>query len=1070
MKKILCMVLTLMMVASVCTCALSVSAAETSVNGLTITKISNPDAGEREVDGLIAGGDRENSYTWRLAMRGDEIYIATTRNIASALVNMYGGAFSSAGIDIDTFWSMIDVVTNGDIPRNDANEGANIISYNRKTGEFKVIYTAGTGDYFRMAVTFGDDVYFGSYSAVPTNPQYILKLDTDGNFTKVFETMGSVSLRANCVYDEGDGEHLYFAGADDREVVAEGETAPVAKMAVLRKSNEDDTIWERVADFRDFGTTAYDPIHTSWAGAPIWELANHDGYIYATAPTHAGFVIYKGHPAEGDEEANEYGWNWTEVAGLTNGINNPGLSDVEGGETGTMRSLIGSVYEFNGELYAYNFDHSFGGEASAFAGMMQQIAGQDVKASEYLFYMYDSLHNPQKVWKLNDETGKFEELTAFTDLMEGTTNEYVWRLGEYNGDLYVATMDAGIFYNYLTQLTNGSFFKMSAEEKLQKLSYIGKLLSLLTRTKGGDAVQQLKTKLEDVKTLITEFDPSSMVNEDTIAFLKKYSNLDEAIAELVDQIKERIDEEFVEQLAADMVDESASGKESLAPVGAALELSETGLALNLLSSSDYNSIFQTIKDSIASGLDLNSIKDNAAGDIMAKISDYLSKIKSEIREVLDFVDWQGVDMYVYINNAVKNDDWGFDLFRTSDGGSSFEVITRDGFGDKYNYGCPSFLETEEGLYLGTCNPFYGGQLYLIHDDNPPAEPDDPDDPADPDEPDMPELRAWYMLGDADGDGKITILDSTVIQRYLAGIISEEYIDLVAGDITKGGVDITDATYIQRHLVSLKTSYAIGEQFNRITGDPMETVEETVIADTSGVKVTLKSLGREYYPYLTLNIENSGAKDVAVSFNPLTVNGFQSQTDFAVETDEGEEYTPYVTVKAGVSADYKLGFNGTDMNYQHMSEIAQIGFVTRISDPDTNQLISSQKAVVNTSAYGSFDYSYDESGETAYDDNGIKLVYKGLSDDGLHDPMFYINNQSEKDIVINVKDFKLNGTKAEGVFGAEVFSGCRALNPIGSFEETKSGDTVEVTFEICERSENHSDERVLYTTDAFTFTL
>ena len=1069
MKKILCMVLTLMMVASVCTCALSVSAAETSVNGLTITKISNPDAGEREVDGLIAGGDRENSYTWRLAMRGDEIYIATTRNIASALVNMYGGAFSSAGIDIDTFWSMIDVVTNGDIPRNDANEGANIISYNRKTGEFKVIYTAGTGDYFRMAVTFGDDVYFGSYSAVSTNPQYILKLDPDGNFTKVFETMGSVSLRANCVYDEGNGEHLYFAGADDRETVAEGETAPVAKMAVLRKSNEDDTVWERVADFRDFGTTAYDPIHTSWAGAPIWELANHDGYIYATAPTHAGFVIYKGHPAEEDEEANEYGWNWTEVAGLTNGVNNPGLSDVEGGEPGTMRSLIGSVYEFNGELYAYNFDHSFGGEASAFAGMMQQIAGQDVKASEYLFYLYDSLRNPQKVWKLNDETGKFEELTAFTDLMEGTTNEYVWRLGEYNGDLYVATMDAGIFYNYLTQLTNGSFFKMSAEEKLQKLSYIGKLLSLLTRTKGGDVEQQLKTKLEDVKTLITDFDPSSMVNEDTIAFLKKYSNLDEAIAELVDQIKERIDEEFVEQLAADMVDESASGKESLAPVGAALELSETGLALNLLSSSDYNSIFQTIKDSIASGLDLNSIKDNAAGDMMAKISDYLSKIKSEIREVLDFVDWQGVDMYVYINNAVKNDDWGFDLFRTSDGGSSFEVITRDGFGDKYNYGCPSFLETEEGLYLGTCNPFYGGQLYLIHDDNPPAEPDDPDDPADPDEPDMPELRAWYMLGDADGDGKITILDSTVIQRYLAGIISEEYIDLVAGDITKGGVDITDATYIQRHLVSLKTSYAIGEQFNRITGDPMETVEETVIADTSGVKVTLKSLGREYYPYLTLNIENSGAKDVAVSFNPLTVNGFQSQTDFAVETDEGEEYTPYVTVKAGVSADYKLGFNGTDMNYQHMSEIAQIGFVTRISDPDTNQLISSQKAVVNTSAYGSFDYSYDESGETAYDDNGIKLVYKGLSDDGLHDPMFYINNQSEKDIVINVKDFKLNGTKAEGVFGAEVFSGCRALNPIGFFEETKSGDTVEVTFEICERSENHSDERVLYTTDAFTFT-
>ena len=51
--------------------------------------------------------------------------------------------------------------------------------------------------------------------------------------------------------------------------------------------------------------------------------------------------------------------------------------------------------------------------------------------------------------------------------------------------------------------------------------------------------------------------------------------------------------------------------------------------------------------------------------------------------------------------------------RSDDGGESFEVITRSGFDDKYNYGCPSFLSTEEGLYFGTCNPFYGGQLYLL---------------------------------------------------------------------------------------------------------------------------------------------------------------------------------------------------------------------------------------------------------------------------------------------------------------------------------------------------------------------
>ena len=154
----------------------------------------------------------------------------------------------------------------------------------------------------------------------------------------------------------------------------------------------------------------------------------------------------------------------------------------------------------------------------------------------------------------------------------------------------------------------------------------------------------------------------------------------------------------------------------------------------------------------------------------------------------------------------------------------------------------------------------------------------------------------------------------------------------------------------------------------------------------------------------------------------------------------------------------------------MSEIAQIGFVTRISDPETYQLLSSQKAVVNTSAYGSFDYSYDESGETVYDSNGIKFVYKGLSDDGMNSPIFYINNQTEKDIVIRVKELQLNGKDAEGVFGAVVFSGYRAINQLGLFEEVNPGDAVRIIFEICERSESYGEERVLYTTDAFSFTI
>ena len=116
-----------------------------------VVKISNPDRGEGEIDGLLPGGARENSYTWRLAGRGDEIFIATARNIGNALVNMYGSMFAASGaFSIETFWTLINAVSNGDLPNDASTEGANIISYNRKTGEFKVVYTAEPGVYYSL--------------------------------------------------------------------------------------------------------------------------------------------------------------------------------------------------------------------------------------------------------------------------------------------------------------------------------------------------------------------------------------------------------------------------------------------------------------------------------------------------------------------------------------------------------------------------------------------------------------------------------------------------------------------------------------------------------------------------------------------------------------------------------------------------------------------------------------------------------------------------------------------------------------------------------------------------------
>jgi hypothetical protein len=73
------------------------------------------------------------------------------------------------------------------------------------------------------------------------------------------------------------------------------------------------------------------------------------------------------------------------------------------------------------------------------------------------------------------------------------------------------------------------------------------------------------------------------------------------------------------------------------------------------------------------------------------------------------------------------------------------------------------------------------------------------------------VRDWYMTGDADGDGMISIIDATYISRYLANLpcnISEN--SLKHCDVSYNGeLDVIDATYIQRYIANLKVRPGIG---------------------------------------------------------------------------------------------------------------------------------------------------------------------------------------------------------------------------------------------------------------------
>lgn len=65
----------------------------------------------------------------------------------------------------------------------------------------------------------------------------------------------------------------------------------------------------------------------------------------------------------------------------------------------------------------------------------------------------------------------------------------------------------------------------------------------------------------------------------------------------------------------------------------------------------------------------------------------------------------------------------------------------------------------------------------------------------------------YVRGDADGDGKVTILDATAIQRNLAALPVKSFNEKAA-DVDGDGLTILDATAIQRYLAGFENTHSI----------------------------------------------------------------------------------------------------------------------------------------------------------------------------------------------------------------------------------------------------------------------
>lgn len=77
---------------------------------------------------------------------------------------------------------------------------------------------------------------------------------------------------------------------------------------------------------------------------------------------------------------------------------------------------------------------------------------------------------------------------------------------------------------------------------------------------------------------------------------------------------------------------------------------------------------------------------------------------------------------------------------------------------------------------------------------------------------LPAGALTWLRGDADGDGEVTSLDVTVIQRVIAEIMPDPDGSIAKrGDVTRDSLTAMDASWIQWYLARLDNRYHIGEE-------------------------------------------------------------------------------------------------------------------------------------------------------------------------------------------------------------------------------------------------------------------
>ena len=233
--------------------------------------------------------------------------------------------------------------------------------------------------------------------------------------------------------------------------------------------------------------------------------------------------------------------------------------------------------------------------------------------------------------------------------------------------------------------------------------------------------------------------------------------------------------------------------------------------------------------------------------------------------------------------------------------------------------------------------------------------------------------------------------------------------------------------------------------NDASASSVPTIEEQVLIDTNGIKITAKEYltDKIWGDGIKLLIENSSDKDYTVGCDALIVNDYMITDLFSSK------------VAAGKNANETMYLSSSGLKAAGIESVGKVEMYFHASDAEYNMVFKNEYAEIHTSEYDNMDTTPNDAGTELYSADGIRIVGKTVDENSFWGSaiLLYIENNSGKSVGINVDDMSINGFMITPYFSTTVYDGKKALEDItilsNQLEENgiESIDNVELKFHI-----------------------